>query len=283
MPAGPAPFLTAIAPYRADRVVCVACLFPWYWLAELCARAGLPFVLGHALSMPAIHGGTATNDQLDAQTIAVLRRGGRRPQASVSPAERRATRAVLRRRVPLTRQRAELLAHIQHTTRQDNVPEIGKTIASNATRDGVAARFPEPAGQTSVAGDRARMEFYDPLRRDVAWTMVPTATQHDAQTFDRWPSVPGIGKMLRCVLLYAMHASTRFPRGQDGVSSCRWVTCAREAAGKRSGTAGAKMGHSSLTGAFAAAAVRLLRTNPVGQQSRARWENKHGKGQALTV
>jgi hypothetical protein len=29
MPAGPEPFLKAIAPYRADLVVCVACLFTW--------------------------------------------------------------------------------------------------------------------------------------------------------------------------------------------------------------------------------------------------------------
>ena len=81
MPAGPDPFLKAIAPYQEDFVVCVACLFTWYWLADLCARAGMPFVLGHALSMQAIHGGTAKNDPIDAQKIAVLLRGGLLPQA----------------------------------------------------------------------------------------------------------------------------------------------------------------------------------------------------------
>ena len=29
MPAGPAPFLTAVAPSRTALVVCVACLFTW--------------------------------------------------------------------------------------------------------------------------------------------------------------------------------------------------------------------------------------------------------------
>src|SRR5215510_9824234 len=118
MPAGPDPFLKAIAPYREALVVCVECIFPWYWLADLCARAGLPFVLGPALSMQAIHGGQAQNATIDAQKIAVLFRGGMRPQAYISPAERRATRDLLRRRLPLTRQRAELLAHLQHTNRQ---------------------------------------------------------------------------------------------------------------------------------------------------------------------
>jgi len=172
MPAGPAPFLKASAPSREDVVVCVACLFTWYWLADLCAREGLPFVLGHALSMKAIHGGTATNDKIDAQKIAVLRRGGMLPQAYVYPAEMRATRDLLRRRLPLTRKRAELLAHIQHTNSQDNLPEMGKKIASKANRAGVAARFPEPAVQKSVEMDLALIEFYAQLLRDVGRDLV---------------------------------------------------------------------------------------------------------------
>jgi transposase len=86
--------LTAIAPYREDLVVCVECLFTWYWLADLWAREGIPFVLGPALSMKAIHGGKAKNDKIDAQKIAVLLRGGMLPQASGYPAEMRATRAL---------------------------------------------------------------------------------------------------------------------------------------------------------------------------------------------
>ena len=49
MKASPETFLKAIAPYRADLVVWVECLFTWYWLAALCARDNMPFVLGHAL------------------------------------------------------------------------------------------------------------------------------------------------------------------------------------------------------------------------------------------
>jgi hypothetical protein len=127
MPAGPAPFLKAIAPYREDLVVCVACIFTWYWLADLGAREGIAFVLGHAWSMKAIHGGKANNDTSDAQKIAVLLRGGVLPQAYVYPADMRATRALLRRRIHLGRKRAELLTQVQQTNSQDNWPEIGKT------------------------------------------------------------------------------------------------------------------------------------------------------------
>ena len=76
MRAAPEPFLQAMAPYREDLVVCVECLVTWYWLADLCPQEGIPFVLGHALDMQASHEGKAKHDQIDAQKIAVLRRGG---------------------------------------------------------------------------------------------------------------------------------------------------------------------------------------------------------------
>lgn len=71
-PAGPAPCLNALAPSRQALVVWVACRFPWDWLADLCARAGRPVVLGHARSMHALQGGKAKNATSDAQHIAGL-------------------------------------------------------------------------------------------------------------------------------------------------------------------------------------------------------------------
>jgi len=59
-------FLKVIAPDRAGLVVAVECTFTWYWLADLCAREGIPFVLGHALSMKSIYGGKAKSDKIDA-------------------------------------------------------------------------------------------------------------------------------------------------------------------------------------------------------------------------
>ena len=85
------------------------------------------------------------------------------------------------------------------------------------------------------------------------------------------------------VLLYEMHDITRFPRVQDCVSSCRWVKCAKESAGKRSGTSGKKIGHAYLTWAFSEAAVLFLHNNPQGQKFLARLEKKHGQGKALTI
>jgi transposase len=270
MPAGPEPFLKAVAPYRTDLVVCVACLFPWYWLADLCAREGMPFVLGHALSMQAIHGGKAKNDNIDAQKIAVLLRGGMLPQAYVSPAEMRATRDLLRRRRHLMRKRAELLTHVQQTNSQYNLPEIGKKIADKTNRPGVAERFADPAVQKSVEVDRALLDYDDQLLRDLELAIGKTAQQHDANTLYVLQTVPGIDKILSRVLLYEMHDIARFPRVQDFVSSGRLVTCAKASAGKRYGTSGTKIGNASLTWAFSEAAVLFLRNHPAGQKYLAR-------------
>jgi transposase len=95
--------------------------------------------------------------------------------------------------------------------------------------------------------------------------------------------VPGIGKMLSLVLLYAIHAIARFPRVQDLGSYGRLVKGAKESAGTRVGTSGQKIGHASLKWAFSAATVVVLRNNPAGQKHLARLEQKHGKGTALTL
>ena len=129
VPSTPEAFLKIVAPYRDDLVVAAECMFTWYWLADVCAAEGIVFVLGHALAMKAIHGGKAKNDKIDAHKIAVLLRGGMIPTAYVYPAEMRATRDLLRRRMHLMHHRSELLAHMQNTNSQYNLPDIGKKIA----------------------------------------------------------------------------------------------------------------------------------------------------------
>jgi transposase len=256
---------------------------PGTWLADLGAQEGIPFVLGHALYLKALHGGKAKHDRIDAHKIAVLLRGGMLPQAYVYPAEMRAMRDLLRRRIHLMRKRAELLAHIQNTNSQYNLPEIGMKLAYKANRVGVAERFLDPAVQKSIAVDLALIGHYDRLLADLELSIVQTAKEHDAQTFHRLRSIPGVGKILALVLLYEIHDIRRFPRVQEFVSYCRLVKCAKESAGKRYGTSGKKIGNAYLKWAFSEAAVLFLRNNPTGQKYLARLVKKHGKGKALTV
>jgi hypothetical protein len=198
--AAPDPCLKAVAPDRDGLVVAVECLVTWYWLPDRCAQEGIPFVLGHALYMKASHGGKAKHDTIDAQQIAALRRGGLLLQAYGYPAEMRASRDLLRRRTHLMRTRAELLAPVHNTNSQYNLPEIGKNIAYKATRNGVAERFADPAGHKSIEVDWALITDDDPRLTALELSIVKHAKHHDANTFSRLRSVPGVGTMLALVM-----------------------------------------------------------------------------------
>ncbi len=145
MKAEPESLLKAIQPYRDDVVIGVECVFTWYWIADFCTEEGIPFVLGHALYMKAIHGGKAKNDRIDSWKIASILKGGTFPLAYVYPAEMRATRDLLRRRNYLVRKRAELISHIQISNSQYNHEPFGRySIIHKCCRDEVLSNFTKP-------------------------------------------------------------------------------------------------------------------------------------------
>ena len=59
------------------------------------------------------------------------------------------------------RTRAERLAPIQQTHRHRDRPDLGKQLAYQANRDGVAERFPDPAVQQRMEVDLARLHHDD--------------------------------------------------------------------------------------------------------------------------
>src|SRR3984893_15434045 len=129
MSCSPELFLKAIAPYREDVAVAVERIFTWYWLADLCAQEKIPFVLGHALYMKAIHGGKAKNDKIDAGKIARLLRGGTFPLSYVYPKGMRETRDLLRRRLYLLHQPGVLITHLHILNSQCNLPPFPKKLS----------------------------------------------------------------------------------------------------------------------------------------------------------
>ena len=283
MPSTPAAFLEVVAPYRDGLVVAVECMFTWYWLADVCAAEGITFVLGHALAMKAIHGGKAKNDKIDSHKIAVLLRGGMLPQAYVYPSAMRSTRDLLRRRLHLVRKRGALLAHIQNTRAQYNLPAFEKRLAYPGNRDGVVEHFPDPSVRKSIEVDVVLIDQYDALVNDLELTIVREAKRHDGDAFHRLRSVPGIGKVLALTILYEIHDIARFDRVQEFASYARLIKCRKESAGKKLGTSGAKMGNVHLKWAFSEAAVLFLRHTTDGKKLLARLEKQHGKGKALSI
>ena len=279
----PAAFLQFIEAYRGDVVVAVECIFTWYWLADLCSEEDIPFVLGHALYMKAIHGGKAKNDKIDAHKISTLLRGGMLPQAYVYPPAMRSTRDLLRRRLHFVRTRAQLMAHIQNTNHQCNLEPFGVRLNRKGGRPELMERFQDPSVRKSMDANLELIDLYDKLIAGLELYIIRQAKAHDADLFHRLRSSQGIGKILALTILYEVQDIGRFPRVQDFASYSRLVKCSKESAGKRYGTSGKKIGNVHLKWAFSEAAVLFLRGNPEGQKYLQRMSRKHGKGKALSI
>lgn len=284
LPANPQLFLQTLAPYRDQGVAVAAeCMFAWYWLADLCAQHGIPFILGHALYMKAIHGGKSKSDKIDSQKIALMLRGGMLPQAYVYPPAMRATRDLLRRRTRLVRTRAEALAHVQNTISQYNLPPIGKKLGFAANRVGVAERFEEPSVRRSVEADLNVIGHLDDEIREVELYLVRHAKIDDPQGYARLQTIPGVGKVLALIMLYEIHDIGRFAGVGNFVSYARLVRCTHESAGKKSPGKGKKIGNAHLKWAFSEAALLMMREIPQASRLVARKEKQHGKAKAISI
>ncbi len=206
--------------------------------------------------MKAIHGGKAKNDRIDALKIATLVRGGMLPQAYVYPQKMRSTRDLLRRRLTLVRQRGELLAHIQNTHHQYNLPTPKARINNRCNREGIAEEFSDAAASKSVAADIELAGHYDALIKDLELYLTAQVKIHDQDNFLGLRSIPGTGKVLALTFIYEIHDIDRFERVQNFASYARLVKCEKSSAGKRTGSGGNKIGNVHLKWAFSEAAVR---------------------------
>ncbi len=83
----------------------------------------------------------------------------------------------------------QLLAHIQNTHHQYNLPEPSRKIIYKVNRPGVAERFTDPA-----------------------------AREQDPEGFHLLKTIPGIGNILGLTILYEVHDITRVPRVQQFAS-----------------------------------------------------------------
>ncbi len=276
-------FLNTIQPFRDDIVVSAECMFTWYWLADLCAGEKIPFVLGHALYMRAIHGGKSKNDKIDSHKIAILLRGGMMPMAYVYPQKMRATRDLMRRRNHFMRKRAELLAHIQNTASQYNLPEPLGRIAKPKNRQNLIECFDDPAVQMSIAANLDMIDTYDEILSVLERDIIKNAVEHDSTSYALLKTIPGVGRILALVILYEIDTISRFPRVQDFASYCRLVKCAKESNGKKYGSSGTKIGNAHLRWAFSEAAQLFLKGNDRGQRYMKKLTGKHGKGKALSI
>lgn len=283
LPAGPEEFLDAVAPFRDGLVVGAECMFAWYWLADLCEDQQIPFALGHALYMRAIHGGKSKSDKIDAAKIAGLLRGGMFPMAYVYPRAMRETRDLLRRRSFFVRQKAQLIAHVTNTNSQYNLPPFERKRARLPDYTDLAERFEHPSTKLSIAADAALIDQYQQTIREMETHLIRHAKVDDPKTFHLLQSVPGVGKVLALVMLYEIQDIARFPECGQFLSYARLVRCEHESAGRKKAGSGKKIGNAHLKWAFSEAAALMLRAMPAAKSWVQRQSRKRGKRKALAI
>jgi transposase len=274
--------LRALAPYREDLVIGVECMFKWYWLADICDEHGIPFVLGHALDMKAVHGKKSGNDRLDAKRIARLLGSGMFPVAYVYPKEMRSTRDVMRRRSYLVNQRSSLITHIQVTNQQYNLPELGK-ISKPKNREGIIERFQDPAVRASIEADISVIDILDVVIKRLERIIIRAARGHDHHAFALLKSVHGIGDIIGLTLLYEIHDINRFDSLGGFLSYGRLIKCTKTSDGKPKGAGNRRRGNQHMKWAFSEAATLFLRANPEGQKIHSRLLKKHCKAKAMGI
>lgn len=268
---------------KSDLVVGVESTFNWYWLADLCVDHEIPFVLGHALGLRAIHGGKTKNDKLDSEKLARLLRGGNFPIAYAYPREHRATRDLMRRRTFLVRRRAELMTHIRNTASQYNMTIPSGQLTYPGNRAGLPERFDDPSAQMTIAVDCALIGALTEQIRDIEKYLTDQAKLELPQPYFQLLSLPGVGRVLALVLLYEIGDMSRFPKVGQFLSYSRLVSGKHESGGKSYGSPGRKQGNAHLKWAFSEMATLLMRESSEVKTYVARLEKKHTKTKALSI
>jgi len=258
-------FLKLIAPYRHDLTVCAECMLGWYWLAEACQEANLPFVLAHALYLTAIHGGKNKNDRLDSEKLAHLLRSNLIPPAYVYPARLRPLRALLRQRTFFVWRRSDLLARLQSHQLAHNRPTLSGRNRYNrdAWEQQLLAHEDHPLRQLALQNELALVRHFDTQIIALETQLQRLTKEYAGRDYALLQTVPGIGQYLGLTILHEIGDIARFPTVKDFLSYCRLVKGTVASAGQIKGLRGAKLGNPYLRWAFGEAAVIAKRDHAV--------------------
>jgi transposase len=282
LPAAPVPFLRAVAPFRDGLVVGCECMHGWYWLADTCRDHHIPFALGHAWAMKAVHGSKTKCDRHDAEAIARLLRGGNFPLAYAYPQERRGLRDLLRARPRLVRQRAELYGHVHTARRQANLPPVSNAVKYKSKRAGITADIADPYVRRRVETHLDLLEPLDTTIRRLEAEIEEVAKEHYPTELAVLQTTPGVGAVLSLTILLEIDTVERFETRQQFCSYARLCGAVQESDNKRVGIGNRKAGNAWLKWAFSEAAVLSAQKEERGGALLQRLASRLGKPKALS-
>jgi len=283
LPAAPEPFLRAVAPFREGLLVACECMHCWYWLADCCRDENIAFVLGHAWAMKAVHGAKTKCDRKDADAIARLLKGGNFPPAYAYPKERRGLRDLLRSRLRLVRQRAELYGHVHTARRQANLPPVSSDVNYKCKRSGCTADIVDPFVRRRVETHLTLLEPLDTAIRRLEAEIEDAARGVFPVELAVLQSTPGVGPVLSLTILLEIDTIARFAARQQFCSYARLCGAVQTSDNKRCGGGNAKAGNAWLKWAFSEAAVLSAQKDQRLGAYLARLASRLGKAKAYSA
>lgn len=277
--------LLALKSYLGRVAVGVESTYNWYWLGDACHQHKIPFYLGHALYMKAIHGGKKKDDKIDSRTIANLMRSQYFPMAYAYPEKMRATRDLLRRRTYYVRIRAAAYTHVRNTFAQQGILDVErKDVLRKSSRDHLPERLnSDPCLSAIITQDFAVMREFDDIIDNIEKLAMAQAKDHDRAAYELLQTIPGVGPILAMVLLYEIHDIRRFATPQKFSSYCRLVKVAHTSAGKRVGGGNNKIGNPYLKWAFSEAFHHAAKYSAPIRKYYDKLKGKCGAGRAASI
>src|SRR5262249_34324936 len=156
-----------------------------------------------------------------AEAIARLLKGGNFPLAYAYPPERRGLRDLLRARLRLVRQRAELYGHVHTARRQANLPPVSNDVKYKSKRAALTADIADPFVRRRVDPHRARLEPLDTTIRRLEAEIEEAAREHFPAELAALQSTPGVGAVLSLTILLEIDTIERFATRQQFCSYAR--------------------------------------------------------------
>jgi transposase len=283
LPAAPGPFLQAVQPFREGLVVGCECMHCWYWLADTCREHAIAFAPGHARAMKAVHGQKTKCDRHDSLAIARLLKGGHFPLAYAYPKERRGLRDLLRARLRLVRQRAELYGHVHAARRQANLPAVSSAVKYKCKRAAITADVADPFVRRRVETHLALLEPLDTTIRRLEAEIEDAAREHFPTELAVLRSTPGVGPVLSLTILLETDTIDRFASRQQFCSYARLCGAVQTSDNKRTGVGNRKAGNAWLKWAFSEAAVLSAQKDERIGRYLDRLSSRLGKPKALSA
>lgn len=277
-------FNSFVKPYLPDMAVAVESSCYYYWLSDACREAGIPFYLGHALYMKAIHGAKTKNDRVDSKKIALLLRGGLFPLAYPYPKEMRATRDLLRRRHHFMWRRASTYSHLQVLCTQHGILDVEPKLVKHKTqRQQLLTTFSDEDLQMMVSADLDYINALDPIIAGLELRIRQQARHHNRRDYQLLMTIPGVGDLLGLIILYETHNISRFATVQRYSSYCGVVKCERSSAGKRIAAKNTKIRNPYLKWAYGDVILKAQVLEPKIAKLYERLKSKYGIGRAKSI